>query len=99
MLRSSGLAMRVLLIEDDVMFGEALVRGLKDASYAVDWSQTIDDGLSAVALHDYGVVLLDLNVDGRSGFEALGQMRTTGNGVPVLIITASHEVDQRSTLR
>jgi two-component system, OmpR family, response regulator len=88
-------AMRVLLIEDDRMLGEALVRALRDASYAVDWAQTIDDGLSAAALHDYGAVLLDLNVDGRSGLDALRQMRARGNAVPVLIITASQEVEQR----
>ena len=54
--------MRVLLVEDDRMIGEAVEQALKDASYAVDW---VRDGAAASAALDsqsYGVVLLDLGL-------------------------------------
>ncbi len=87
--------MRVLVIEDDGMLGRALSQALRDAAYAVDWVQTIEDGLSAVELHDYGALLLDLCVGNESGLDALRRIREGGNDVPILIITASHAVENR----
>jgi len=91
----SKVEMRVLVIEDDGMLGRALSQALRDAAYAVDWVQTIDDGLAAVELHKYGALLLDLSVGGESGLDALRRIRARGNDVPILIITASHAVENR----
>ena len=87
--------MRVLLIEDDGMLGTALSQALRDASHAVDWVRTIEDGLAAAALHSYGALLLDLSVRGESGLDLLRRLRARGDQVPVLIITASDAVEQR----
>ncbi len=87
--------MRVLVIEDDGMLGQALSQALRDAAYAVDWVQTIEDGISAVDLHKYGALLLDLSVGDQSGLDALRRIRERGNDLPILIITASHAVEDR----
>jgi two-component system OmpR family response regulator len=86
--------MRVLLIEDDRMIGEALVTALKDEAYAVDW---VRDGVAAGQMlsHEYQAVLLDLNLPKRDGLELLRELRSKGNKVPVIIITARETVQDR----
>jgi two-component system OmpR family response regulator len=87
--------MRILLIEDDQMIGEAISIALKDAAYAVDW---VKDGITASSVLDQGehqVVLLDLGLPKRDGLEVLHRMRQNGNTVPVIVITARHGVDDK----
>ena len=87
--------MRVLLVEDDRMIGEAVEQALKDASYAVDW---VRDGAAASAALDsqsYGVVLLDLGLPKKDGLEVLRTTRLRDNSVPVLVITARDAVEDR----
>ena len=87
--------MRVLLVEDDCMIGEAVQQALKDASYAVDWVR--DGATASVTLdsQDYGMVLLDLGLPKKDGMEVLRSIRTRNNPVPVLVITARDTVDDR----
>jgi two-component system OmpR family response regulator len=87
--------MRVLIIEDDLMIGQALVDGLKEASYAVDWLQEGRSALSNIASHKYDLLLLDIGLPGKSGLEILRSLRNNGNSMPVLIITAREELDDR----
>ncbi|WP_152223501.1 response regulator transcription factor [Pseudomonas sp. SCB32] len=87
--------MRILLVEDDPMIGEAIEGALKDAGYAVDW---VNDGLtalSAVGTHAYDQVLLDLGLPGRDGLGVLETLRAQDNPVPLLIITARDSLDDR----
>ncbi len=87
--------MRILLIEDDQMIGEAVCIALKDAAYAVDW---VKDGTSASSVLEYGdhqAVLLDLGLPNRDGLEVLRRLRQGGSSVPVIVITARDGVDDR----
>ena len=87
--------MRILLVEDDPMIGEAVTVALRDAAYAVDW---VRDGVTAEAvLADAGhqAVLLDLGLPGRDGLEVLRRLRQRGQAVPVIVITARDAVDER----
>jgi two-component system, OmpR family, response regulator len=87
--------MRILLVEDDAMIGEAVSVALRDAAYAVDW---IGDGSAAEGALEHGehqAVLLDLGLPGRDGLEVLRRLRQSGNSVPVVIITARDGVDAR----
>ncbi len=91
--------MRILLIEDDRMIGASLERGLRDDGYAVDW---VHDGVSAAAaLQDtqagYALALLDWGLPGRDGLSVLRALRQSGNPMPVLMITARDELDDRVT--
>ena len=87
--------MRVLLVEDDVMIGEAVQGSLKDASYAADWVKNGDTALTALAVQHYDLVLLDLGLPGKDGLAVLQALRERGNPVPVLIITARDGLDDR----
>jgi two-component system OmpR family response regulator len=87
--------MRVLLVEDDPMIGAAVSTALKDAAYAVDW---VRDGGAAdlvLAHGEHQVVLLDLGLPGKDGFDVLRRMRKGGNAAPVIILTARDSVADR----
>ena len=87
--------MRILLVEDDPMIGEAVQAALKDASYAAD---RVTDGalaLTAFAAQRYDLILLDLGLPGRDGLDVLASIRAKGSAVPVIIITARDGLDDR----
>ncbi len=87
--------MRVLLVEDDTMIGEAIQGALKDASYAADWVKNGQNALSTLGSQHYDLVLLDLGLPGKDGLEVLTSIRAKDNPVPILIITARDGLDDR----
>lgn len=87
--------MRVLLVEDDPMIGEAVQEALKDASYAVDWVANGQTALTTLGCQHYGLVLLDLGLPGKDGLEVLDTIRSKDDAVPLLIITARDGLDDR----
>lgn len=87
--------MRVLLVEDDSMIGEAIRAALKDAAYATDWVKNGQTALNTLIRQQYDLVLLDLGLPGKDGLEVLNSIRTKGNPVPLLIITARDGLDER----
>ena len=87
--------MRVLLVEDDAMIGEAIQGALKDASYAADWVSNGQTALTTLACQRYDLVLLDLGLPGTDGLEVLRRLRFKHNPVPLLIITARDGLDDR----
>ncbi len=87
--------MRILLVEDDSMIGEAIIVALKDAAYAVDW---VKDGATANIVLEQGehqAVLLDLGLPKRDGLEVLRRLRLIKNAIPVIIITARDGLQDR----
>ena len=89
--------MSVLLIEDDPMIGQSLVRALNDAGMMVDWIRDGVKGQMAIESSAYALVLLDLGLPLKSGFDVLQSIRTRGNRTPLFIITARDEIDDRVT--
>jgi two-component system OmpR family response regulator len=87
--------MRVLLVEDDPMIGDAAQGALKDASYATDWVKDGRAALTALGCQHYDLVLLDLGLPGKDGLDVLAGIRAKNNPVPVLIITARDGIDDR----
>jgi len=87
--------MRVLLVEDDPMIGEAIQGSLKDASYATDWVKDGQTALTTLGCQHYDLVLLDLGLPGKDGLEVLASIRAKDNPVPLLIITARDGLDDR----
>lgn len=87
--------MRVLLVEDDPMIGEAVQNALKDVSYATDWVKTGQAALTALEAQHYDLVLLDLGLPGKDGLQVLASIRGRDNPVPVLIVTARDALDDR----
>lgn len=87
--------MRVLLVEDDRMIGEAVLDALRQQGYAVDW---VRDGVmadAALTAESYDLVLLDLGLPGRDGLQVLRSLRGRGSVTPVLVITARDAVTDR----
>ena len=87
--------MRVLLAEDDVMIGAAVQAALRDASYAVDWVRDGHEVALAVACHHYDLLLLDLGLPGQDGQSVLRTLRGAGRTLPVLIVTARDDLQER----
>ncbi|HTH61420.1 MAG TPA: response regulator transcription factor [Paraburkholderia sp.] len=87
--------MRVLLIEDDEMIGAAVVEALEDAAYAPDWVRDGDAATGALLGREHDVVLLDLNLPGRDGVEVLRMLRAAHSRVPVIVLTARDNLDDR----
>ncbi|MSN25890.1 MAG: response regulator [Geobacter sp.] len=87
--------MRVLLVEDDRMIGEATVQALRDAAYAVDWVRDGDTALDALESGEYELVILDLGLPKRDGLVVLERMRSRGDATAVLIVTARGSLDDR----
>ncbi len=87
--------MRVLLVEDDSMIGNAVLDALKDASYAVDWLRSGQTVIETLTCQHYDLMLLDLGLPGIDGLQVLRTLRSKSNPVPVLIITARDGVDDR----
>lgn len=87
--------MRILLVEDHSLLGEAVQVSLCQAGYSVDW---VKDGVAAelaLAAEEFAAVVLDLALPRRSGLEVLAQLRRRGDDVPVLILTARDTVEDR----
>ncbi len=89
--------MRVLVIEDDPMIGRAVVAGLHDGGYTVDWVCDGADAELALANEVYDLALLDLGLPRRDGLEILKGLRRAGRALPVVIITARDAVADRVT--
>ena len=87
--------MRILLVEDDPMIGDAIQRALTDVSYAADWVTNGLTALGALDTHHYDLVLLDLGLPGKAGLDVLDTLRARNNPVPLLIITARDSLDDR----
>jgi len=84
-----------LLVEDDLMIGEAIRDALRDSSYAADWVRNGQTALDTLDSQTYDVILLDLGLPGKDGLEVLNEIRSGDNPVPLLIITARDDLDNR----
>ncbi|MFO1351437.1 MAG: response regulator [Gammaproteobacteria bacterium] len=87
--------MRVLLVEDDKLLGDAIQAGLGQAGFAVDWVRDGVAGELALRTEPYAVVILDLGLPRLSGLELLRRRRAAGQQTPVLILTARDAIDDR----
>ncbi|MBX3586542.1 MAG: response regulator [Ramlibacter sp.] len=87
--------MRLLLVEDDTMIGEAVLEALRGAHYAVDWVRDGAMADTALASQDYDLMLLDLGLPRRDGLQVLRALRARKSTLPVLVATARDAVGDR----
>ncbi len=80
--------MRILLVEDDYMFGDATKTGLEQEAYAVDWTQDEASSIIALETQSYDMVLLDLGLPDGSGLNVLQFLRKQESHTPAIIMTA-----------
>src|SRR5690348_15818619 len=91
--------MRLLLVVEDYMSGESLVRGLRDEGYAVDWVRDGPAGLAALKDQRAGfsLAILDWNLPRQDGLSVLQAVRAAGNGLPIMMMTARDGLADRVT--
>src|SRR3979490_3171129 len=87
--------MRALLVEDDASIADFVVRGLKEASFAVDHAADGEAGLRAAIDQPYDVAIVDLMLPRRDGLSLIEELRRRGIATPVLILSARRSVDER----
>jgi two-component system, OmpR family, response regulator QseB len=87
--------MRLLLVEDDAMIGEALRTGLKRDGFAVDWVYDGESADQVLRTEAFDLALLDLGLPRKDGLQVLRALRARRQSLPVLIITARDAVSDR----
>lgn len=87
--------MRILLVEDDALLGDALQAGLRQAGFAVDWLRDGSAADAALRVENFAAVVLDLGLPKLAGFEVLRKLRSRDDRTPVLILTARDALDDR----
>jgi two-component system, OmpR family, copper resistance phosphate regulon response regulator CusR len=87
--------MRILVIEDENKVAAALKKGLESEYYEVVVAGTGEEGFFQISSQSFDLVILDLMLPGRDGFEVLDTIRRRGIETPVLILTARDTVEDR----
>lgn len=80
--------MRILLIEDDELVADAVVRGLSIAGFTVDHAASAERGRAALRAEHFDLAVVDIGLPGADGLSLLGALRKEGTAMPVLILTA-----------
>jgi two-component system, OmpR family, response regulator len=87
--------MRALLVEDDATIAEFVVRGLREAGFAVEHAADGEAGLTSATGQPYDVAIVDLMLPKRDGLSLIEELRRRGIPTPVLILSARRSVDDR----
>ena len=87
--------MRVLLVEDEQGAARMLAKGLREESYAVDVAGDGETALEQAYLNDYDLIILDVMLPDKDGFEVCRELRANGSAVPILMLTARDAVEDR----
>ncbi len=87
--------MRMLLIEDNVALADATREYFLNLGHPLDWAGSVEQAERSLSFDDFDLLILDINLPGRSGYQLLQSLRSQGNKIPVLILTARAEVDDR----
>ncbi|MBQ4435983.1 MAG: response regulator, partial [Clostridia bacterium] len=87
--------MRVLLVEDEKALSSAICRVLKAEQIVTDTAYDGETGLDDALSGIYDAVILDVMLPKRDGFSILEELRASGSAVPVLMLTARGELEDR----
>lgn len=87
--------MRILLVEDTHDVGEAICRRFQSTGHTVDWETNGAAAAEILDFTDYDLVILDVMLPGMDGFSILRRLRQEKSSVPVLVLTARSEIDDR----
>lgn len=87
--------MRVLYVEDSERLRRSVSDGLRRSGYTVDTAADGEDGLHLASTEKFDVIILDIMLPKLSGLEVLRELRSAGNPVHVLLLTARETVPDR----
>jgi two-component system OmpR family response regulator len=87
--------MNVLLVEDNVVIGDAVRDHVAARGHSVEWCLTLADATAATDAGEYSLVLLDLRLPDGNGLSLLKRLRGLSNEVPIIILTAHDQVSDQ----
>ncbi len=87
--------MKILIVEDEPKTGDYLRQGLREAGFVVDLVANGTDGLHLALDGEHDLVILDVMLPGLDGWQVLKNMRSRGQQMPVLFLTARDQVEDR----
>ena len=87
--------MRLLLIEDDLSLSKFIAKGLGEHGFIVETIQNGEDGLHFLLVEKFDAVVLDIMLPGMDGFKVIEAARKKGNKVPILVLSARGELEDR----
>jgi DNA-binding response OmpR family regulator len=91
--------MKLLLVEDDVKLATAVKRGLEAEGFQVEISTDGSDGLWRASEGSYDLLVIDLMLPGRNGFQICADLRAAGDWTPILVLTAKDgDLDEAEAL-
>jgi two-component system copper resistance phosphate regulon response regulator CusR len=88
---------RLLLAEDEPRVARFIARGTREQGYAIDIATDGEDALYKASITDYDLIILDVMMPLKSGFDVCRDLRAQGIKQPVLMLTARDGVDDRVT--
>lgn len=87
--------MHILFVEDEAKIANFVQAGLKEQGFVVDYSDNGDEGYTRALDNEYDAIVLDIMVPGKDGLSILKNLRRKGQNVPVILLTARNELDDR----
>ena len=87
--------MKILIVEDEKKIAGFLKKGLEEAGFQVEVSHHGGDAYTLASTRQYDAIVLDIMLPGRDGLSILRALRKEKNTVPVLLLTARIELDER----
>lgn len=87
--------MRILIVEDDKGIADYLSKGLRQIGYAVDSMGRAEEAITALQTAHYELAIIDLMLPEMSGEQLIERIRTNGDGIPIIILSAKREVNER----
>ena len=87
--------MRVLVVEDDLDLINLLEEGLTMYGYAVDKANDGEEAVEMAYIENYDIVILDINLPKKDGFEVLDEIRKFNQEVNIIMLTARSDIDDR----
>jgi len=89
--------MRILVVEDEKKLASFIRRGLKEKKYAVDVAQDGNEGLFLAEVNTYDLIILDVMLPQKDGISICRELRKKRNDVPILMLTARDDVEDKIT--
>ncbi|SDG60844.1 response regulator transcription factor [Microbacterium sp. 77mftsu3.1] len=89
--------MRVLIVEDEPLMAEAIRDGLRLEAIAADIAGDGDTALELLAVGSYDIAILDRDIPGPSGDDVARSIVDSGNGMPILMLTAADRLDDKES--
>lgn len=87
--------MRILLSEDEPRVAHFIIKGLREQGYAVDNAGDGEEAIYKVCINEYDLIILDVMLPRKNGFEVCRELRRTGVKIPILMLTARDTIEDR----